>query len=127
LGFAEYMLNTFAESAKFYWRAWGPLGEPMIRATDEWVDIQRRYLRSLRETSQPGEEPQAGTAAPESRADAEELPIEDYDSLDVNQITQRLGGLSDEEIARLRDYEARNKNRRSIMQRLDARSEAGSS
>jgi ABC-type transporter Mla subunit MlaD len=67
------------------------------------------------------------TAIPESRAGAEELPIEDYDSLNVNQISQRLGELSVEEIEQLRDYETRNKNRRSLLQRFDARIQASSS
>src|SRR3982751_2074246 len=48
LEFAERMVNDMAESAKLYWRWWGPLGEPMIRAADEWANTQRRYLESLR-------------------------------------------------------------------------------
>jgi hypothetical protein len=61
LGYTEYMVNALAESAKQYWRWWGPLGEPMIRATDEWAEMQRKYLRSLGEsqgTQQPGSRPQ---------------------------------------------------------------------
>ncbi len=69
----------------------------------------------------------AGTTAPESPTDAEELPIEDYDSLNVNQVSQRLGELSVEEIERLRDYEAEHKNRRSLMQRFETRIEAARS
>jgi hypothetical protein len=146
-GIAEGMVNVFANSAKFYWRMWGPLGEPIIRATEEWANTQRRYLQSLREAQQSEgqevedrevearEEPQAAataeadlqepqaatTTTPEIQADAEEPPIEDYDSLNVNQVTQRLGELSVEEIERLREYEAKNKNRRSLMQRFDTR------
>jgi hypothetical protein len=52
-----------------------------------------------------------GTITPESSADTEEPsttepPIEDYDSLNVNQVSQRLGELSVEEFERLREYEA---------------------
>ena len=54
-----------------------------------------------------------------SLREAAELPIEDYDSLNVNQVIQRLRELSVEEIERLRDYEAEHKNRRSLMQRFD--------
>jgi hypothetical protein len=71
------------------------------------------------------EELQARTAGSEEiRTDAEELPIEDYDSLNVNQVTQRLGELSIQEIERLRDYEAENKNRRSLLQRFETRIKA---
>jgi hypothetical protein len=55
------------------------------------------------------------------QADAGELPIEDYDSLNVHQVTQKLRELSVEELEQLRDYEAKNKNRRSVMQRFDTR------
>ena len=73
-----------------------------------------------------------GTITSESPADTEEPsttepPIEDYDSLNVNQVSQRLGELSVEEIERLREYEAANKNRRSLIQRFDTRIEAARS
>jgi len=45
----EQMLNTFAENAKIYWRLWGPLGEPMVRVVDAWVEQQRSYLQWLRQ------------------------------------------------------------------------------
>jgi hypothetical protein len=217
LGIAESTVNTFEKCAKFYWRMWGPLGEPMVRATDQWANLQRSYLRSLREApgwgaaagraevaergvgaaersateaeegsreevrsivresirrSEEGEvpgreapaatggveaveestaqarqgsreeisstiresvrrseegsreEPQevgTTTAPEEGRVDAGVLPIEEYDSLNVSQVTQRLGELSVEEIERLRDYEAENRNRRSILERFDRR------
>ena len=253
LGFAESMVRTFEQNAKFYWRMWGPLGEPMIQATEQWANVQRSYIRSLREdpgriapvatgdakvaerstgaaegstaeseegpgeqirnavkesvsrseegsgrepqaetTAAPeessredirnivresvtrseerevpgreapaatggpevaeggtaeseegpgeeirnavkesvsrseegsGREPQAGaTAAPEeSQGDTEGLPIEEYDSLNVSQVTQRLGELSVEELERLRDYEAENRSRRSLLERFERR------
>ena len=62
------------------------------------------------------------TTAPEKgRADAEELPVEDYDSLTLLQITQKLGELSVEEIERLRDYEAENRNRSPLLERFERR------
>ncbi len=165
LGFAEYVVGAFEKSAVFYWRMWGPLGGPMIRATEQWANMQRRYLRSLRpegpadvaprsaaadgvsageaeaapreevrsiiresvRRSEEGvreeEEPRAGTAPgpEEGRADAEEPPVEDYNSLSLGQVSQRLLELSIEEVEQLRDYEAENRNRRSIMQRFETR------
>ena len=70
------------------------------------------------------EESQGGTSAAaveEGRPDAEGLPIEEYDSLSVSQVTQRLMELNVDEIERLRDYEAENRNRRSMMQRFETR------
>jgi hypothetical protein len=188
---AEGVVHGFADNARAYWRMWGPLGEPMVHAVDFWADLQRGYLRWLREGSAAGgkgmaqrgtkeaersfvetvreaessvkesareaerdvageverspsedlrstiresvsrsevgrgEELQARTATSEEvSAETEELPIEGYDSLNVHQVTQKLGQLSIEELERLRDYEAQNKNRRSIMQRLETRMRA---
>jgi hypothetical protein len=45
----EQMANTFAENAKAYWRLWGPLGEPMIAAIDNWAEQQRSYVRWLQQ------------------------------------------------------------------------------
>ena len=45
----EQMLNSFAENARVYWRLWGPLGEPMVRVVDAWVEQQRSYLQWLRQ------------------------------------------------------------------------------
>jgi hypothetical protein len=70
------------------------------------------------------EESQGGTSAAaveERRSDVEGLSIEEYDSLTVSQVTQRLRELSLEEVEQLRDYEAENRNRRSIMQRFETR------
>ncbi|MBV9455757.1 MAG: hypothetical protein JOZ19_16835 [Rubrobacter sp.] len=63
-------------------------------------------------------------AGPESRATAAALPIEDYDRLNVETVGRRLVGLRAEELERLRDYEAENKNRRRLMARIERRIKA---
>ena len=50
LQFAEQMVDGFTESAKVYWRMWGPLGEPMIQSIDAWATMQHQYIQWLRET-----------------------------------------------------------------------------
>ena len=69
------------------------------------------------------EVPQTESTTPKQsrRAGDEELPIEDYDSLNVKQISERLAELSDEEVEQLRRYEAANKNRSTLLRRLDER------
>src|SRR5918995_2097887 len=54
------------------------------------------------------------------------LPIEDYDSLGVKKISERLEELSDEEVAQLRRYETANKNRSTLLARFDERLGASS-
>jgi len=91
-------------------------------ASHELTDqAQKRVLEEVgKAPAQTTEEGQRSTGE-NIQADAGELPIEDYDSLNVHQVTQKLRELSVEELEQLRDYEAKNKNRRSIMQRFDTR------
>jgi hypothetical protein len=53
-----------------------------------------------------------------SRA-AANLPIPDYDSLNVAQIQARIVGLSAPELRKLRDYEKRHKNRAGVLTRIE--------
>jgi hypothetical protein len=53
-----------------------------------------------------------------SRA-ATNLPIEDYDNLNVAQIQARLVGLSVAELRKVRDYEKRHKNRAGVLTRIE--------
>ena len=46
----EQMVDTFAQQARFYWRMWGPLGEPMARGVEAWAEMQRASIQLLRQT-----------------------------------------------------------------------------
>ncbi len=47
------------------------------------------------------------------------LPIASYDELTASQVTQRLGGLTPAQLRKVRDYEARHANRKSVLQAVD--------
>jgi signal transduction histidine kinase len=55
-----------------------------------------------------------------------QFPIEGYDELTVDELSERLGSLSAEELRVVRDYEERNKNRDTILEQLDRRIRTGS-
>ncbi len=48
-----------------------------------------------------------------------EVPIEGYDEMNVDDIVERLDGLSGEELGRVRGYEASNKNRATLLAQID--------
>ena len=92
-------------------------------------EAQRRAQEAERRV---GEAERSTEEAEKSGSEAEsqgggELPLADYDSLNVRQISERLNELSVEEIRRLRDYEVRNKDRRTLVSRLNAMGETSSS
>jgi hypothetical protein len=47
------------------------------------------------------------------------LPIVGYDEMNVEEISDSLDSLSDEELKRVRDYERRHKNRDTLIEQLD--------
>jgi hypothetical protein len=67
----------------------------------------------------------AGTTADATRSAAEtaaeQPPIEDYDELTVEEVTSRLEGLSEAELRRVRNYEQRNNNRKTLIAEIDGR------
>jgi len=65
--------------------------------------------------------PTTGESTAASRSsDEEELPLENYDKLNANEVLDKIEKLSIQDIERLRDYEAKYKNRRSVLERMDA-------
>ena len=71
--------------------------------------------------------PTTTEATPERQEEGAEVPLEGYDSLNIEQITQRLDDLSTQEIGQLRAYEAENKSRSTLLRRLDERIKADAS
>jgi hypothetical protein len=54
------------------------------------------------------------------------FPIEGYDELNVDEISERLDDLSEEDLKRVRDYERRNKDRDALLEQLERKIKASS-
>ena len=54
-----------------------------------------------------------------SAADTAAFPIAGYDEMNVEEVSRPLDGLSDEQLRQVRDYEARNKNRETVLTQID--------
>lgn len=52
-------------------------------------------------------------------ADSSALPIPDYDELSASQVVARLSGLSDEDLEAIRDYESSQRQRKTILTKID--------
>jgi len=88
------------------------------RRAEEAESRTEEAQRQVEEIKRDGDEASSGGS--------NDLPLADYDSLNVRQISESLDGLNAEEIERLRDYEARNKDRRTLVNRFNSRLEASS-
>jgi hypothetical protein len=81
------------------------------RVTDaRLADIQR--LLGSSESLEPAGEPAV-------MDNSGRLPITDYDDLSAPQVQERLDGLSLIQLRRLRDYEQRNANRKTVLDRIE--------
>lgn len=63
--------------------------------------------------------PSATTGGNGSRGDSSHLPIPDYDELSASQVVARLAGLSDIELAAVREYETSHRQRKTVLTRID--------
>ena len=82
-------------------------------ATDLLAEILRRAISAP--TDRVMREVRRVTGA------ADGFPIDEYDELTAAQIVSRLGELPLDELRRVRDYERRNANRKTVLAALDAK------
>jgi hypothetical protein len=97
----------------------GDLGLAPARPTPEADPAPRTAPR--RPTVVPDLDPASdGDAAPSAseRPDPADLAIPDYDSLAASQVVPRLAGLTPEELADVRAYEAGGRGRKTILNRI---------
>ena len=71
-------------------------------------------------------EQQGNRAATGSASNGSEFPVENYDELTVDEVSERLDGLSAEEMKRVRTYEKRHKSRDTLLEQLDRKINAAS-
>src|ERR671916_386609 len=114
---AEEAEGRAEEAEKRTREAEGRAGKAEKRAEE----AERRVEEAKRSTEQA----ERGSSQADSQG-GDDLPLADYDSLNIRQISERLDELSVEEIRRLRDYEVRNKDRSTLVNRLNSRIEGSS-
>ncbi len=88
-----------------------------LRVAEEATERTEEALRQVEEATREAELRTSVLAA---------LETENYDTLTVAEITEKLGDLSTEELKKLREFEKRNKNRESLVERIDSKIRANS-
>jgi hypothetical protein len=93
--------------------------------TEQATESAREGARTLSETTTgllgtaTGAVGGAAGAAAGATVEAVVFPIEGYDEMTVEEISERLDGLSVEELQLVRDYEELNKKRETLLEQLD--------
>jgi hypothetical protein len=68
----------------------------------------------------------ATTEGAQRTAETATFPIPGYDEMNVDEISERVDTLTDEQVRRLRDYEKANENRKTLIERFESRLRASS-
>ena len=84
--------------------------------TQKKAEQTQKATETAAKSAQKGSEP----AAEETQKNTETatFPIEGYDEMNVDEVSKRLGGLSVDELKRVRKYEKDNKNRRTLRKEM---------
>jgi hypothetical protein len=84
------------------------------RATDDFLSDLERMIGNRIDTLEPADEIGDGRSG-------QNLPIDGYDDLSAAQVQEQLEGLTPAELRKLRDYEQRHANRKTVLDRIERR------
>lgn len=116
--------EAFAESAHKQQESLRKLGEDYFGLYEEAVSTSRSYaeegMKNAQQATRQGLQAVQETAEQVGAANGNgDLPIRDFDDLSVNEASQRLNGLSEEDLKKVRAYEKQHKNRDSLVEQID--------
>ena len=93
------------------------VAEQGLRVAEEATEQTEEVLRQVEEATHEAELRTSVLAS---------LETDNYDTLTVAEITEKLGDLSTDELRKLRELEKRNKDRESLVERIDSKIRANS-
>src|ERR671911_531592 len=115
------------------------LQEENARAAQQWfassvrvAQLQQRSLGFVQDWVREGaealrEQTEHNVRTAELRTSVlSALETDNYDTLTVAEVTEKLDGLSADELKKLREFEKRNKDRESLVERIDSKIRANS-
>lgn len=103
---AEGALAVQRQNARLY-REWAGLSSAMVEES-----VRMCFALSRVPFSYVPVDPRGGDGD-------QDLPVPDYDRLDVDEVVSRLEGLTAREVEKLEEYEKHHKNRPVLVERMD--------
>ena len=103
-----------------------PFSNP-FGSVDPFDYLRQGVETTTRNVEQVTDMTQKTTAAGIASANASAnggFPIAGYDEMNVEEVSPRLEGLSEDQLKRVREYEKRNKNRDTLIEQIDRKIEA---
>ena len=124
---AEQMGSTYEE----FFSSWDRYAkENLKRAEQVSEQVAERGIEAAEQVSRQGlrvaEDAAEQTERAAKKADPNDLPIKNYDKLNVSEISSKLDGLSAAELKKVEAYEKRNKNRETVIEQIERKIKAAS-
>src|SRR5215203_2714309 len=122
----RYQAKLSQGMAQAFFGQWGNALASMPRTTPVELPVQRQSRSEV--TGEPatnGAQKSTEIAAKDAKGaqktETATFPIEGYDEMNVGEVTERLDGLSVDELKRVRKYEKANKNRGTLRKEMKQR------
>lgn len=104
--------------------------ENLRRAEQVTGQVAERGIEAAEQVGRQGlrvaEDAAEQTERAVKKADPNDLPIENYDKLNVSEISSKLDGLTVADLRKVEAYEKRNKNRETIIEQIERKIKAAS-
>ena len=123
----QHVAEEFAKSARAQQESLRKLGEDWMGIYEEIASTSRSYaeegMHNAQQATRQGlqaVQEQTEQAARQATTNGNgSFPIRNYDDLSVSEASQRLNGLSKEDLQKVRTYEKQNKDRSSLVDEID--------
>jgi hypothetical protein len=129
---AQELFGRVDEQVDVYRRFFGQWGNvfmsfPFKNTTNVTFPFQRQGMRLVETVASSAEKTvETVTKGAEEIAETVTFPIAGYDEMNVDEISERLEGLSADELRRVREYEMRNKGRNTLVGHIERKIRAAS-
>jgi hypothetical protein len=128
----RYQAKLSQGMAQAFFGQWGNALASMPRTTPVELPVKRRSRSEV--TGEPatnGAQKSTEIAAKDAKGaqkntETATFPIEGYDEMNLDEVSKRLGGLSVDELKRVRKYEKANKNRGTLRKEMKQRIKSAS-
>ncbi len=131
---AETVARSAAEQQEGFRKLAGQWVDTYESFLSSWGSYAGEGLKEARETTERAtrqglrlaEDAAEQTERAVRQADPDRLPIENYDELNVSEVSAKLDGLTVAELRKVQAYEKRNKNRETVIEQIERKIKSAS-
>ena len=121
------LAEQWASTYEGFFSSWNSYAKEGLKGVQQ---VTEQGLENVERTTRQGlriaEDAAEQTERTVRQADPNQLPIKDYDDLNVSEVSAKLDGLTVAELRKVEAYEKRNKNRETVVEQIERKIKAAS-